>query len=128
MSKSKQSKANEPESDSAPSFEESLAELQEIVAELEQGSLGLEESIQRFEKGVSLLRGCYQVLEQAEQRIEILTGTDAEGNPVTVPFDATATFDRSEQSAGKRKQAKRTAESEDVDSNTDHEDDEKTLF
>ena len=49
----------------------------------------------QFEQGVGLLRQCYQVLEAAEQRIEILTGADREGNPRTAPFDGSATFDSS---------------------------------
>ncbi len=77
-------------------FECSLALLQQIVHELEDGSLGLEASLARFEEGVRLLRSCHQILEQAEQRIEILTGVDTAGNPRLEPFDATATFDRSD--------------------------------
>lgn len=76
----------------ASTFEDSLAELQQIVGELEDGTLGLEESLRRFEQAVILLRRCYQVLEQAEQRIEILTGRDDEGNPATAPFDTSATL------------------------------------
>jgi len=91
-------------SDSAPSvtFESSLEQLQSIVHELEEGRVGLEASLARFEEGVRLLRHCYQFLEQAEQRIEILTGADAQGNPVTAPFDATATFDTTEKNGGGR--------------------------
>jgi exodeoxyribonuclease VII small subunit len=76
-----------------PAFEASLEQLQSIVDELEEGRLGLEASLGRFEEGVRLLRTCYGILEKAEQRIEILTGADAEGNPITAPFDATATVD-----------------------------------
>jgi exodeoxyribonuclease VII small subunit len=76
-----------------PTFEAGLAELQSLVRELEEGSLGLDESIARFERGISILRRCYQALEQAEQKIQLLTGFDRDGNPVTAPFDATATLD-----------------------------------
>jgi len=87
-----------------PSFEDSLAELQQIAHELEEGSLGLEQSLGRFERGIALLRQCYRTLEQAEQRIEILTGFDAAGNAVAAPFDASATVDQTATSAaGKRK-------------------------
>lgn len=79
--------------DSAAGFEESLGELQQIVSRLEDGSLPLEESMLQFEQGVGLLRQCYKVLEAAEQRIEILTGADRDGNPRTAPFDGSATFD-----------------------------------
>ena len=87
----------------AMSFEASLTQLQKIVAELEDGKISLEESLQRFERGVGLLRSCYQILEQAEQKIEILTGFDANGNPLTAPFDASATVGQPDQAAGKRK-------------------------
>lgn len=90
-----------PNGESPQSFESALAVLQQIVHELEEGNLGLEASLARFEEGVRLLRSCHQILEQAEQRIEILTGIDAAGNPQLAPFDATATVDRGEQPATK---------------------------
>lgn len=77
-----------------PTFEQSLTQLQKIVTDLENGTLGLEESLGRFEQGVGLLRSCYQILEQAEQRIEVLTGYDEAGQPRTAPFDATATLEK----------------------------------
>jgi exodeoxyribonuclease VII small subunit len=78
-----------------PTFEAGLAELQELVRVLEEGALGLDESIARFERGISILRRCYQALERAEQKIELLTGFDRDGNPVTAPFDGSATLDPS---------------------------------
>ena len=68
-----------PETTPDVSFEEALQALQEIVESLESGSLGLEESLARFEQGIGLLKTCNDVLEQAEQRIETLTGFDADG-------------------------------------------------
>lgn len=91
----------EPDADPPQSFEGSLAQLQQIVHDLEEGQLGLEVSLSRFEAGIRLLHSCYRILEQAEQRIEILTGQDAAGNPVTAPFDATATFEGGEKPAKK---------------------------
>ena len=90
-----------PPDDASPTFEGALAELQQIVHDLEEGELGLETSLSRFEEGIRLLRSCYRILEEAEQKIEILTGMDAEGNAVTEPFDASATFERSEKPAKK---------------------------
>lgn len=96
-------KASQPADESNPTptrtFEESLAELQEIVCELEEGSLGLDESMQRFEAGIAMLRECSRTLDNAEQRIEMLTGMDADGNPVTEPFDSSAS---AEGAAGRR--------------------------
>ncbi|MEX0703584.1 MAG: exodeoxyribonuclease VII small subunit [Planctomycetales bacterium] len=96
MARKKSGRDTTPD-ENAPSFEDALAELQRIVADLEDGALGLEESLARFESGMKLLRTCHRVLEQAEQRIAVLTGMDANGNPVTAPFDAAATFDPAEQ-------------------------------
>lgn len=77
----------------APSFEGAIVELQSIVGQLEDGSLPLEESMEQFERGISLLRNCYQVLEKAEQRIEVLTSVAEDGTVETDSFDASATFD-----------------------------------
>ncbi|MEQ1923844.1 MAG: exodeoxyribonuclease VII small subunit [Pyrinomonadaceae bacterium] len=54
------------------SFETSLIELEEIVTKLEEGDLPLEESLELFEKGISLSRSCRERLTNAERRIEIL--------------------------------------------------------
>ena len=91
--KKQKSDSDSDRSRSATSFEESLSKLEAIVADLEDGSLGLEESMQSFEAGVGLLKSCYGILERAEQRIEILTGFDKQGDPEFQPFDASATVD-----------------------------------
>jgi exodeoxyribonuclease VII small subunit len=88
-------------------FEDALDALQEIVDRLEEGAPGLDESMRQFERGVRLLRQCYEVLDRAEQRIEILTRIDEDGRPVTEPFDASATAGPSQPSAGRRKRARR---------------------
>jgi exodeoxyribonuclease VII small subunit len=86
-----------------PNFETSLTDLQQIVAQLEGGTLGLDASLAEFEKGVKLLRACYRMLESAEQKIELLAGTNEQGEPITEPFDASATFDAKEQTVGRRR-------------------------
>jgi exodeoxyribonuclease VII small subunit len=85
-------KTAKDETGESPSFEQSLERLEEIVHLLEEGDLGLNEAMQRYEEGVKLLRQSYQLLERAERKIELLGGLDAEGNPLTQPFDDTATF------------------------------------
>jgi exodeoxyribonuclease VII small subunit len=72
-------------------FERSLAELERIVRHLEDGQVGLEEALAHYEQGIGLLKRCYGLLSQAEQRIVLLTGVDADGRPVTQPFEHTAT-------------------------------------
>ena len=89
------------------SFEDALKRLEEIVHLLEEGDIGLGESLERYEEGVKLLRQSFELLQKAERRIELLSGVDAEGNPVTQPFDDTATFDQDE--PGKRRGRRRTA-------------------
>ena len=56
----------------APSFEASLAELEKVVHELENGDLPLERSLELFERGVQLSERCRKQLEEAETRVEIL--------------------------------------------------------
>ena len=53
-----------------PSFEDALAELEDIVSRLETGDLELEESLSLFERGQTLAALCNQVLDQAELRLE----------------------------------------------------------
>src|SRR5215210_2896175 len=73
----------------ASSFEDSLKELEKIVAELESGKLGLSDALARYEEGVKHLKGCQQLLEMAERKIELLSGVDADGNAITEPFEET---------------------------------------
>jgi exodeoxyribonuclease VII small subunit len=77
-----------------PSFEQALGQLERIVAGLERGEPELTAALAKYEKGVSLLTQCHRLLDQAEQAVALLTGVDEQGNPLTVPFDATATFTR----------------------------------
>ncbi len=69
------------------SFEQALQRLQAIVQELEQGEVGLDKSLERYEEGVRLLRRCHDALEKAERKIELLSGVDAEGRPIAAPLD-----------------------------------------
>jgi exodeoxyribonuclease VII small subunit len=72
-------------------FEESLAELERIVRDLEDGALGLDEALARYERGIALVRHCQGQLQHAEQRILMLTGVEADGQPVLQPFRHEAT-------------------------------------
>lgn len=111
-----------------PTFEAALAELQRIVADLENGSVGLEESLARFERGVVLLKTCYATLEQAEQRIELLVGARADGTPVTQPFDASATADAETPTAGRRRSRKAKPETTPEPEKTEDDSDTGFLF
>ncbi|HVJ39271.1 MAG TPA: exodeoxyribonuclease VII small subunit [Stenotrophomonas sp.] len=54
-------------------FEQSLEELEQLVAKMEAGDLTLEQSLSAYERGVGLYRQCQQALEQAELRVKLLT-------------------------------------------------------
>lgn len=53
-------------------LEKSLANLEELVEELESGDLPLETAMKKFEEGIKLTRGCQTALKEAEQRVQIL--------------------------------------------------------
>ncbi len=86
-------------------FEMALAELEKIVRELEDGQIGLEESLAHYEKGVGLLKRCYGQLQKAEQKIVLLKGVDGDDRPVTEPFDTAAATPESPENKGRRKKS-----------------------
>ena len=74
----------------APTFEEAIKRLSEIVQKLERGDLPLEESLKLFEEGVRLSRHSQARLDAAQKKVEELLGVDADGRPRTTPFDTSA--------------------------------------
>lgn len=60
-------------------FEEALRRLDEVVARLESGEVGLEEAVALFEQGQGLLATCRERLGAAQRRIEELTAEDLPG-------------------------------------------------
>ena len=65
-------------------FEDSLAELEQLVEQMEQGEISLEESLSSFERGVKLTRTCQKALQEAEQKVQILL--EKNGQPTLEPF------------------------------------------
>lgn len=59
-------------------FETAIADLEQIVEQLESGDLSLEDSLAAFEKGVGLVRYCNQKLTDVEKKVELLV-KDKEG-------------------------------------------------
>lgn len=53
-------------------FETALAELEEIVRQMEEGQLPLERSLEAYKRGAELLQFCQQSLQDAEQKVRIL--------------------------------------------------------
>ena len=61
------------------SFEEALAELEQILSKIEGGEVGLEESLSKYERGTFLIRHCRNVLGAAETQIELLSKSEDGG-------------------------------------------------
>ena len=78
---------SEPELD----FEDALRRLEDVVDTLERGEPGLSEALAKYEEGVRLLARCQGLLDRAERSVALLSGVDEAGEPVTAPFDASAT-------------------------------------
>ena len=66
-------------------FEGSMARLEEIVSLLERGDAPLEQAMTLFEEGAKLLRECTSQLDQAEQKVTLLTAGE-DGQPLEEPF------------------------------------------
>ncbi len=65
-------------------FEESLTELENIVTSLEQGDVSLDDALKQFERGINLVRNSQGKLEQAQQKVSILT--QEQGQPSLQPY------------------------------------------
>ncbi len=59
-----------PEDIAAMSFEDALAELEQIVRRLEGGQVKLDEAIRSYERGAQLKRHCENKLNEAQQRVD----------------------------------------------------------
>lgn len=62
------------------SFEEAMAELEQVVTQLERGEVALDASIALYERGAKLRARCDAKLREAEEKVAQIT-LDAEGNP-----------------------------------------------
>ena len=67
-----------------PDFEQSLTELETLVAKLEQGDVPLEDALKTFERGVALTRQCQTALRTAQQKVEVLLARN--GGEEVAPF------------------------------------------
>jgi len=55
-----------------PTLEESLAEITQLIDKMEHSELTLEQSLSNFERGISLVKNCQKILDEAEQKVQIL--------------------------------------------------------
>lgn len=87
-------------------FEDFLGQVEKSIQALEGGSLGLEESLAQYEEGIKALRQCYQILEGAEKRIQILL-KDQTGQAAPQPFDVKASEEAEREARAQAAPAKR---------------------
>jgi exodeoxyribonuclease VII small subunit len=112
-----------------PSFEECLAGLESTVRQLEDGQVTLAESLQKYEQGVGFLQHCYRWLEEAERRVELLTGFDAQGNPVSERFEeAVMSLEEKAQVRSRRRTQPTTGRTARPDADNTDLDESETLF
>ncbi|AWI84228.1 exodeoxyribonuclease VII small subunit [Alloyangia pacifica] len=62
------------------SFEQAMAELEQVVTQLERGEVPLEESIALYQRGSELRKHCETKLKAAEEKVAAIT-LDANGEP-----------------------------------------------
>ncbi|MBC7203815.1 MAG: exodeoxyribonuclease VII small subunit [Pusillimonas sp.] len=90
----KQKTSSGPESkDTAPlpeDFETALTQLENLVAQMEDGEMPLEKSLAAYERGVALAKRCQSLLDAAEQQVKVLQGN------LLKPLDSEATSDESQ--------------------------------
>ncbi len=104
---------SKPEPSTAPSFEAALVSLEEIVSELEEGQVGLADALARYEQGVKLLKQCYELLQHAERRIELLSCIGSAGEAITEPFsDAPQSLEEKAQARSQRRSRAKPAKTE----------------
>lgn len=99
---------------SEPKFEKDLEKLEGIVHALEEGGLPLDESLKKFEEGITLSKRCEKALSAAEKKIEVLT-KDAGGKVKAEAFEDEESDEDDE-------------EEEDGEDGEDDEDDDGLLF
>ncbi len=64
--------AKTQKTDTPPTFEAALAELETLVATMESGDLSLEQSLTSYQRGAELLKFCQAKLADAQERVRIL--------------------------------------------------------
>jgi exodeoxyribonuclease VII small subunit len=80
------SATRKPAAGSEPSFDERLARLEAIVAELENGGIALEPAIERYQEGVGLLKSCRAILDGYRKRVEELSAGAEGAESVLAPY------------------------------------------
>jgi exodeoxyribonuclease VII small subunit len=75
------------------SFEQAIKQLEEIAQAIEAGKIGLEESVDQYERGMELYQHCRRILDAAEMKVEKL---QAQQDGTLTPEPAEDLSDQSE--------------------------------
>jgi len=75
-----------------PTFEEALKQLETIAEQIERGQIGLEESIVKYEQGMTLVKQCREILAKAELRIQQVQER-GDGTLTTAPLKQSVSTD-----------------------------------
>ncbi len=68
-------------------LEKSMEKLEDIVTQLESGDHTLEDSLKKFEVGLTLGKQCREILDKAELRVRKLIAVDEDGEMTTEEID-----------------------------------------
>lgn len=71
--------------DKLPTLEQSLNEITTLIEHMEKDELSLEHSLEHFERGITLIKHCQKILQNAEQKVQILMKNN--GNEQLKPYE-----------------------------------------
>ena len=94
------------------SFEQAFEKLEQTVTRLEDGQLGLDESLSQYEQGIKYLKQCYRQLGRAERKIELLSGIDENGQVRAELFDESEMSLEQKQASRSRRRSRSAGPSE----------------
>jgi exodeoxyribonuclease VII small subunit len=95
-------------------FEKSLEELEAIVRKLDTESLGVEDAMKEYEKGLVSLKRCRAILDEAEKKLEVLV-REEDGKTETRPLAEEGEVEKPEQRAPVKKAKKKSRKGDDED-------------
>jgi exodeoxyribonuclease VII small subunit len=75
-------------SEESPQLEAAMSELEQIIRRLEQGGGTLDEDLIDYARATELIKLCHGRLADAEKSVQLLSGVDADGNPIAESFTA----------------------------------------
>ncbi len=81
MSPARTSRSSKHAAETTPAkltFEQAIDELETIIEHIEQGEIGLEESLAQYRRGAALLKRCRGILDTAQQQVEELTAGEGD--------------------------------------------------